>query len=235
MKKSLLVLLPLFAALPLMSQATLPGTLSDLVAVKKLRIDVTGGVNIAKITEKYSDLSIVTSAVTGFRGGFVVDYPLGEGLYLQPRVLVSGKGGKLTILNVEGALRPYYLEVPLNIVYKLQAGPGSVFGGLGPHAAMGIFGKVKTKNNSATVTRNLNFGTSKTDDLRPFDFGGNFLVGYELPQGWLLTLNYSLGLYNIVPPAKGDDQTAKNHYFGISVGYLLSGLLPRAHHVSFEP
>ena len=224
MKKSLLLLLPLFAALPLMSQSMLQGVLRDPVAVTKLRFGVTGGVNIAKITEKYSGLSIVTSAVTGFRGGVVVDYALGDGLYFQPRVLVSGKGGKLALLNVEGTLRPYYLEVPLNVVYKLQAGPGRVFGGLGPYAAMGIFGKVKTKNNSATVTRNLNFGTSKTDDLRPFDFGGNFLVGYELPQGWLLTLNYSLGLYNIVLPAKGDDQTAKNHYFGISVGYLLSGL-----------
>ena len=225
MKKFLLLLLlPLLAAKLVMSQAALHGAFRDLVAPPKIRIGVTGGVNIAKITEKYSGLSIVTSAVTGFRGGVVVDYALGDGLYFQPRVLVSGKGGKLTILNVEGTLRPYYLEIPLNIVYKLQAGPGRVFGGIGPYAAMGIFGKVKTKNNSATVTRNLNFGTSKTDDLRPFDFGGNFLVGYELPQGWLLTLNYSLGLYNIVPTAKGGDQTAKNHYFGISVGYLLSGL-----------
>lgn len=54
--------------------------------------------------------------------------------------------------------------------------------------------------------------------LKGLDAGGNFIVGYELKNGLLLSVNYSLGLVNTDP---NDQSSSKNNYFGVSIGYLL--------------
>jgi len=54
--------------------------------------------------------------------------------------------------------------------------------------------------------------------VKPFDAGANFIAGYELKMGLLFSVNYSLGLTNTSPY---ESETEKNHYLGISVGYLL--------------
>lgn len=211
--------MPFVVTVPCSAQILLQGTLRDPVAQTRTRFGITGGANFARINATYSGINITTVTVTSFRAGFLLDYHLKNHLYFQPRVLLSGKGGKLKTEGLEGSIRPYYLEVPLNFVYKLEAGPGKVFGGLGPYAAVGLFGNSKSGDASASFSNNLNFGTHRDDDLTPFDFGGNFLIGYEWPSGWLVSLNYSQGFYNVAPGATGDEKE-KNHYFGISLGYL---------------
>lgn len=221
MKKLMFVWLAVLPALPGLSQATHPVGMADpVLSGRRTHIGLITGVNFAKLTTQSAGLTVTTSAVAAFRAGMLLDYSLGKGIYFQPEALLSGKGGKLHLLGTEGSVRPYYLEVPLNFLYKLDAGPGRAFAGLGPYLAAGLFGKSRSKGPNATLSHDLRFGNGDNDDLRAPDFGANFLLGYELRAGWLLSVNYSQGIYNILPHASNDGK-GKNHYFGISLGYLI--------------
>ena len=68
---------------------------------------------------------------------------------MQPGIIFTGKGTK-TQSGKQGdatwyraTSNPYYIELPLNLVFKTP-GPARFFAGAGPYIAMGIGGKNKT-------------------------------------------------------------------------------------------
>lgn len=170
-----------------------------------------------------------------FHVGVIADFQLAEGFYLQPALLFSAKGAKseetVTVQGVkvstETKINLNYLELPVNFLYKHEMGSGKLFGGFGPYLGYGLSGKVKVKatanGNSHEEEEKVKFDGKKADDgkahLKALDAGANFIAGYELKNGLLFSVNYSLGLVNIDPY---DDEKTKNRYFGISVGYLLN-------------
>jgi hypothetical protein len=114
----------------------------------------------------------------------------------------------------------------LNFLYCSQAGNGKFFAGLGPGVSFGIGGKYKDKTTTGGQTieeeGDIKFGNNATDDdYKGLDFGGNIIAGYEFGPGIFVALNYYLGLSNLV--IDGDsDNSAKNQYFGIRLGYFFS-------------
>ncbi|SEK88285.1 Outer membrane protein beta-barrel domain-containing protein [Chitinophaga rupis] len=164
-----------------------------------------------------------TSRLSGFHAGVIADLSLAESFSLQPQLLYSAKGIKVKDLDMNGnetkvSFKMNYLELPVNFLYKPQVGAGKLFVGAGPYLALGLggkFGDAKVKfdgKKSADI--------DETDDnvhAKALDAGANFLAGYELKNGLLFSINYSLGLTNWSP----DGDKSKNSYLGISVGYLL--------------
>lgn len=224
MKKLILPLLLLgWLSQPARSQSGSSGETAGQKKGSPPRFGVIAGVSFAKLSTKSSGITFTTSTLTSFHAGFLMGFALPDNIYFQPQLLLSGKGGKINIAGTEGSTNPFYLEIPLNFLYKVPAGPGKIFGGLGPYAAFGLFGKSKSKDQNQSVSRKLSFGSGDQDDLRVPDFGANFLVGYELPNGFLINVNYSLGVSNVLPGASSGQAKGKNHYFGLSVGYLLAG------------
>lgn len=104
----------------------------------------------------------------------------------------------------------------MNFVFKANAGSGKFFVGAGPSIGFGISGTYK----SGSEEEDVNFGSDSEDDLKPFDFGGNILAGYELSNGLFFALNYNTTLNNL---STESDVTSRNRYFGIRIGYLLGG------------
>jgi hypothetical protein len=169
------------------------------------------------------DESEGTKRLAAFHAGVIADLSLAESFSLQPQLLYSAKGVKVpdidANLNVTTAsYKLNYLELPVNFLYKPQVGPGKLFVGAGPYLALGLSGKYQDIK--------VKFDGKKAEDLdetdenihaKALDAGANFLAGYELNNGLLFSINYSLGLTNIDP----DGSKSKNGYFGISVGYLL--------------
>lgn len=180
------------------------------------QLGLEGGINFAKISTHGSGINFNSTALTSFHAGLVLDASLGDGFYLQPRLLLSGEGGKYADEVDKAEFKPYYLKLPVDLIYKVKMEGGELFGGLGPYAALGLFGNY-VENGHKTK---LNYGNSPDDDLKRTDFGADFIIGYELNNGVFLDAGYSLGFSDIAP-ANNTNYKTKNMLFGISVGYFI--------------
>ena len=199
--------------------------------VKLVSLGIRAGVNLQKIYgDDFMGNKLTNDFKTGFHAGINADLFISEGFYLQPGLLYSTKGAKKTSNNTEYTQNISYIELPVNLLFKPQLGNGRLLLGAGPYAAYGISGKSKTKNGDAAVELDAKFKNkvSAADYLnglyylKPFDFGGNVLVGYELNSGFSLQLNSQLGLSEINPEIDGvtaDKSKSKNIGFGASLGY----------------
>src|SRR5699024_2921308 len=112
-----------------------------------------------------------------------------------------------------------WLEVPVNLVGKIEAGMGNVFLGAGPYVAFGLSGKNKLSTSSnGSFEDEFKFGKDNT--LKNTDFGINFTAGYEFDNGLQIHGGYGLGLTNIVgknlEPVTGD---VKNRVWSIGIGF----------------
>jgi len=190
------------------------GTISTYAQVS---FGVKAGFSSAKMSFEESD---GVKRLAAWHAGGIADIELAENFALQPQLLVSTKGYKAE--GVEGftedeSFRLTYLELPVNFLYKHELGAGKIFGGFGPYLALGLSGKYGDTD--------VKFDGKKTEELeetdedihaKALDAGANFIVGYELKNGLLFSVNYSLGLTDVDPGGT----KSKNGYFGISVGYL---------------
>ncbi len=223
MKKQVLVLLTLF------------GTLSTYAQVS---FGVKAGFSSASVSAEEADLS----RLSAWHAGAIADISLAENFSLQPQLLVSAKGAKQkgfsetieipgfpseTVEYPSSKATLTYIELPINFLYKHEAGAGKIFVGAGPYVGFGLSGKIKTdgEDDGDIKFDGKTFEEAGESDeaamhLKRMDAGANFLAGYELKNGLLFSVNYSLGLTNIAPE-EGDKW--KNSYLGISVGYLFGG------------
>jgi hypothetical protein len=159
----------------------------------------------------------------GFNAGIMADLNIGKNFSFQPGLSFLQKGGRATSTvgdpPAKTAFILNYLELPLNIVYHVPAKKGHLIVGLGPSIGYALSGKVKVSLNGETTTSKISFGGGG-DEFRHFEFGANLLAGYEWSTGWMIMANYNLGLSNQL---NGDQGKWKNRYFGIRLGYFLSG------------
>lgn len=150
-----------------------------------IRIGIKGGLNLANQKIKSGSFSRKANTIASFHAGFVLDIPLAEKLYVQPQLLLTGKGSK----DFDVIIRPYYVELPVNIVYKYAINNGlKIYGGLGPGLGLGIFGNIKDLNNN--FSRKLKFGETSNSDYKTVDFTGGFELGAELNNKVGLGIGY---------------------------------------------
>jgi hypothetical protein len=199
----------------------------------QVRFGLEAGANIATIKVKEdppSGYSPSYSSKVGFKIGALADIGIGDHLAVQPGVFYSMRGGKIKVDvpgfgSAETERTVNYLEVPILVQYKLNAGPGRVFVGLGPSVGMGLSGKDHEKYNyaffgSKDTTVSVKFG-SDTTETKKMDFGAVFNVGYELNMGVFVRVSYYLGLANMANNGPGQNDKATNRGFSVSAGYLL--------------
>ena len=105
-----------------------------------------------------------------------------------------------------------YFKVPIDVLYKVKAGPGDLQVGLGPYFAKALLG---TADGQSMVFGNK----AGDDDLRGGDFGLDLRAEYVFHFGFFLSLNYDDGLANVIPggSSHGNDHT---YCTGISIGML---------------
>lgn len=185
---------------------------------------VRAGINFQNLNgEDMAGRDLDNKLKTGFHVGVNAEIPLADEFYLQPGVLFSTKGAKAdddddTKFNIS------YIEIPVNFLYKPVLGTGKLLLGVGPYAAFGVGGKIKSDDGDVDLKfdNEVDPGADVYRTVKRFDFGGNLLVGYEFSNRFSAQLNAQLGLVNINPDVKGvdmGDAKTKNTGFGISVGY----------------
>ena len=182
---------------------------------------IKGGVNFAKINASASlggtSVSVSTGTLTSFSAGVFADFNIGSQVSIQPAVSFTGKGGKETDTNGDQAqINLYYVQVPVNVVYHIPAWEtGSFYFGAGPYIGVGVSGKNKVTSGGTTVSQDIEFGSDE-GQFKSTDFGVNGILGFQFTNGFLLGVNYDLGLSNI---ANSSDASVKNRVFGISAGF----------------
>lgn len=193
-------------------------TLNQLQA--QVRFGPKAGVNFSTMTLKSSGFAIDPSNMTGFQAGVIAEVSLGKSFAVQPGFLYSAKGSSYSVssLSTEMEIKPNYLEVPLNAIFKIGAGPVNVMLMAGPYFGYGIGGKYKVTSVSETIDEAIKFGSGEDNDLKPFDLGVNFGGGVELSH-FQLVFQYGLGLTNLAPVTdNGTEQ--KNKVMTVSLAYL---------------
>lgn len=196
--------------------------ISTITNAQTARFGFSAGAALASQSSKTSGISINSDSKAGLTLGVMSDISLSDAFSFQPGLNFTQKGGKFDFSDLgfpgtgDVSYTLNYLELPLNVVFKANAGSGKFFVGAGPSLGFGLSGKLKSGNDEEDV----NFGSNAEDDLKPFDFGGNILAGYELSNGLFFALNYNTTLNNL---STESDVTTRNRYFGIRIGYLLGG------------
>jgi hypothetical protein len=160
---------------------------------------------------------------SGFQGGLSLEFPLNDRVYLQPSVFFSSQGFKEDY-EMTGTLTPaqrkfsfYYLQVPVNVQYKLDIGIPELVFQAGPFLQYGLFGRQRysIKNVQKELTdeyKKLQFGNDKkTDNIRPkFHYGVGAGLGIQVSR-LLLTAgyNFTLSEFSFTKQASGRNYDAK--------------------------
>lgn len=206
----------------------------------KSSVIVKGGVNFANVT--INDDGDVDHAknLTSFQAGIVADLYLAPILYLQPGVLFTGKGTK-TQSGDEGSANwykatsnPYYIEIPVNLVFKTPGENARFFAGAGPYLGIGIAGKNKVRGavlgSSFESESKIDFSNDDPTTLdeeegagfgimKRFDYGLNGTAGIET-RGIVIAANYGLGLAKLQSGSNsGDDNNNKHRVFSVTLGF----------------
>jgi len=196
-----------------------------------------------QLTYKNGDKATGATVIPGFNAGVTAEFPVWQNIYVQPGLMYTTKGGKLTgdadywfwgDETDDGdylKLNARYIELPLNVIYKYPLGKGKAIGGLGPYVAYGIGGSWRDNYKGDITKGKLTFDKRFSNipgDGEPFvygkklDIGINVLLGYELTNHLSATINGSFGLRNLTPLASDENATdAKEKNIGgsISIGY----------------
>ena len=200
------------------------------------------GLNAANITITNDGDVDKAKALGSFHAGISGDIKLAPSLYIQPGLYFTGKGSKTQSGTPADAnyyratSNPYYIEVPVNLIFKTPGKGLRFFAGAGPYLAVGIAGKNKVEGKFLGVAFNSEENIQWSNDdpatlgyeegsgygiMKRFDYGLNAVAGIE-SGGLLLSAGYGFGLAKLQSGSNSSaDDKNKHRVFSVSVGFRL--------------
>jgi hypothetical protein len=193
-------------------------------AQSKVGFGVKAGVTIPHMTVTALGSAVSFDSKISFYVGGVANIPVSKLISVQPGLSLINKGTKISSSGLDfedisttdesGSINLMYLEIPVNLLFNLQAGnAGKFFFGAGPYYAIGIDANSKYGG----VTEDIVFGSDE-DNIRRGEFGFNFLGGYQLNNGLNLHLNYGLAMSSVLPEQEYNVKF-KNRVFSVGLGF----------------
>ena len=202
-----------------------------------------GGINLANVSITKDGGIDDAKMLTSFQAGIIGNLHITSFLALQPGVLFTGKGTKTQRGNEGDAnfyratANPYFIEVPVNLVFKTPTGSSNFFVGAGPYIAMGIGGKNKVNGSIAGISysseKNIEFSNDDPTTLneeegagfgimKRFDYGLNGTIGIEA-SNLVISANYGLGLAKLQSGSggSGSDNNNKHRVLSFTLGFKL--------------
>ena len=183
------------------------------LSVSAQHFGVKAGVNIAGF---YGNDAEETKNITGFNVGALYEVPISGGFYFQPELLLSMKGASASESGVEMKIKPYYIDVPLKLMYKFRFDAGNLTLAAGPYVGLGVFGKMSGESQGVTASADLftKVGDATEPLMKRFDAGIASTVAFELPKGLFFSMDSNMGLVKVV-----NDGDLKNSVVSFGVGY----------------
>jgi opacity protein-like surface antigen len=160
------------------------------------------GLNMANLSTDQDDFE--SDSKLGFQVGAFYELAVGEDLTVRPGLLYSGKGANDP--DSEGDISLSYLDIPIDLLYKVPVGSNH----LGIHAGPYI-GILLSADGG---------GEDIKEFVKSTDFGLNIGLGYEL-QNIIIDINYGLGLSSIDDSDDLEQSSIKNTNISFTVGYRL--------------
>lgn len=167
--------------------------------------------NLANFT---GDIEDNTKLLPTFLVGGQVEFDIAENLAVGAGLQLSGKGFKVDDPSFDASINPFYLQVPVQIIYQNSG----FFVGAGPFIGFGIAGKRKFLGESESIA----FGNGEEDDVAPLDYGAGLELGYEFMR-FRASVAYNLGLANVIPSDQRGDASVKTSVIGIALAYIFGG------------
>ena len=200
------------------------------------------GINLANVSINNNGNIDDAKTLTSFQAGIIGNFGIAPFLAIQSGLVFTGKGTKAQ-QGTEGSAtwsrattNPYYLEVPLNFVFKTPTDPVKFFAGAGPYLGIGIAGKNKVRGaiggisySSENTIKWSNDDPSTLDYeegagfgiMKRFDYGLNGLVGIET-KSLVVSANYGLGLAKLQSGTNsGADNNNKHRVLSFTLGFKL--------------
>lgn len=199
--------------------------LASSVSIAQTSYGIKAGVNLNQSTlddAPYKDYKTFLPSfyITGY-----ADIKLKGDFSVQPGISLQGKGDKYKFdgdgMDGKASWDVMTIEIPVNFVYYIPTGAaGDLFIGAGPYVAANISGKSKLEGTvtgwGPTGEKDMKF-TGDDRDQNLIDAGANFLLGYKLKSGFLISAGYGLGITDLHPEEKNDHLHNRTIRFG--VGY----------------
>lgn len=191
------------------------------------QLGIKAGVNMASELKSFSSENIhsgfSTNNLTGYQIGLTYQFmPAQSGLGCELGALLSQKGSAFndstSVGNFikQGYNEINYLEVPLNLRYRLSLGLIGIYGTAGIYAGYALSGKTVNESNSETL--NHTYPTF----MEHLDYGYNFGGGLELFRKIQFGATWSQGLKNTAASIAGLPIPTKstNKVFSINLTYM---------------
>jgi hypothetical protein len=191
---------------------------------------IKGSINMATEINSFSQSDIRagfnTTNLTGYQFGFVYQVmPKKSGLGIETGALLSQKGSsfsdsidiaKIPTVIKQGYRELNYLEIPLNLRYRLSLGLIGIYGFAGIYGAYALTGK--TVNEKTNSIQNTSYPAFKDH----VDYGYNFGAGLEFFRKIEFGATMSQGLKNTSTAVNGlpTPTTATNRVYSVNLVYL---------------
>ena len=192
------------------------------------RIGVKAGLNIADQQFANGNYKINSESILGFHAGIIGEVPLSKSFFLNSGIFYTEKGCSEKFVaptsipdvvnDVERTKRYGYLEIPLNLALKIDAGSVKPYVQAGTYVSYVIYDKISSETNIIDEIKDFDFDTKK------MDFGINVGAGIEI-SSLQLGVNYEWGVVNLADINKeyhiqGEDFSAKNGVLSVSAAIL---------------
>ncbi|MBS1564867.1 MAG: PorT family protein [Bacteroidetes bacterium] len=159
--------------------------------VPTAKFGIKGGVNL---TNLYVDNVKDENMKVGFNAGLYAKVPLSRVVSIQPELLYSQKGAKLTYDNVFGSgeyrFNLNYVEVPVSAVFNVAKNLNLHVGGYASYLANANVKRMNDNGEASTIA-DLN-----EDNFHRFDYGLLGGVGVDV-QNFTIGARYNYGLHEI--------------------------------------
>ncbi|MBP8945600.1 MAG: PorT family protein [Paludibacteraceae bacterium] len=179
----------------------------------QISYSVRGGMNLSNL---YGDDAKDAKMKVGYNIGGLVDYEFVSNVGIQSGLVLTAKGAKGDAENVNVTINMLYLEVPVNIIYKIDLNaanmPVKFNVNVGPYLAYGVGGKTSIEIGN----QSFSYDTFSDDGgYKKFDLGLGLGVGFEFGR---VTANcgWEMGLINV---ADAEDTDVKTMNCFLTIGY----------------
>lgn len=193
-------------------------TVISLVAVSQaqFRVGLKAG---GSLSNQHGNAAAGTNLVSkdafrGYQAGLVGDVQLFQNVYLQPQLLYTQKGAKYTTIagGQDTKLTMRNVEMPVNVLYKVNVPFGRIVAGGGPSISYGFGGKLEQNGQKTKLY------SGAMNDFKRIDVSANAVAGLEFDNGLFTHVNYQMGLRDV---SKIDGINTKSRSVSVSVGYLI--------------
>jgi hypothetical protein len=172
--------------------------LSGFVSIAQFKLGLQAGASITNPNLSSIPSSSNLSGITFLQPGIIFDFTILDKFSIKPSLNFLKSGYSLTNvvagITTNSLVDINNLHIPIDISMPVKLGNGQLLFSAGPSITYALSGTTKTSISSVpTLISAINFG-SAINELKNFNYGANFGLGYALKNGIELKANYNLGL-----------------------------------------